>query len=151
MLLRDYLTDLSDSLYRRTRDAGLLPQIEYQGIPITIENEAGSVREGVDPDGHAWKTKFTVPYGFINGTWGLDNEEVDCFVGPVEDARMVYIIRQRIQGKPDEDKCMLGFKAARHAAEAYLKHVDNPEMLGNVIEIPIDEFKKIVCNLQEDK
>ena len=124
--------------------------LNYQGIPISIENDVGSIREGIDEDGHHWKHKFTVPYGFINNTVSQDNEEVDCFMGPVKNADTAYIIRQRIDGKVDEDKCFIGFATMADAIKTYIDHVDKPEMMGNVIEMPMHEFKKIVCNLQED-
>lgn len=166
MLLRDVLKG-HRGLYNLTSDGfvdesisvnenptqgnvGRLKQTTFQGIPISIENDIGSIREGIDPDNHHWSTKFKVPYGYINNTWGLDNEEVDVFVGPVKNASMAYIIRQRLQGKPDEDKCVLGCSSLAEAMKLYLDHVDKPEMLGNVIEMSMDEFKKIVCNLTTD-
>ena len=33
----------------------LADRYQFQGMPISIENKAGSVRRGVDPDGHGWE------------------------------------------------------------------------------------------------
>lgn len=118
-----------------------LSEITFQGLPITIENKVGSVRRGEKENGEEWKVKFLHPYGFIQGTLGRDNEEIDVFVGADEWADRAYIIRQRIDGMPDEDKVFLGFSSPEEAKNAYLKHVDSPELFGGILVMPLEEFK----------
>lgn len=74
----------------------------FQGIPISIENDKGSVRKGVDKDGKPWKTEMKFPYGYIDGTKGADGEEVDVYVGPDKSADKAYVVQQRRQ-KDSED------------------------------------------------
>jgi len=51
---------------------------KLHGMDISIENRKGSVRRGVDKDGHEWKTKMNFDYGYIRGTVGKDKEHLDC-------------------------------------------------------------------------
>lgn len=83
----------------------------WNGLNISIENKKGSVRRGVDKDGHKWATKMHFDYGYIRGTEGTDGDHVDCYLGGNKDAKKVYIVHQNdpVTHKYDEDKCMLGF------------------------------------------
>jgi Inorganic Pyrophosphatase len=122
-------------------------KIKWNGLTISIENPAGSVRRGVDRDGHAWETRMLYDYGYINLSNGADDEHVDCYVGPYPDAPYVYIVHQRKAGDwkaYDEDKCMLSFASRDEAIATYLKHYDDPRFLGTVTEMSILDFKKKV-------
>lgn len=125
---------------------------EFQGLEITIENPAGSTRSGVDEDGHEWETKMKYDYGFLRRVKGADDEGVDVYVGPVEDAEFAYVVHQNCPDTKqfDEDKVMLGFGTAEKAREAYLAHYDNPDFFGSMTAIPIDTFKEAV-NSKGDK
>lgn len=121
--------------------------IRFQGLEISIENPSGSVRKGVDRDGHEWRTKMVHPYGYIRGSKGVDKDHVDCYIGPNPDASHAYIVHQRKAGqwdRYDEDKVMLGFDTEAQARAAYLKHYDDPRFLGPVTAMPMDEFKRKV-------
>jgi hypothetical protein len=61
------------------------------------------------------------PYGYIRRTEGADEEHIDCFVGPVEDAENVYVvhIKDPKTDKYDEDKVMLGFNSKEEAEKAF--------------------------------
>lgn len=121
--------------------------IRFQGLEISIENPSGSVRKGVDRDGHEWRTKMTHAYGYIRGSKGVDKDHVDCYIGPNPDASHAYIVHQRKAGqwdRYDEDKVMLGFDTEAQARAAYLKHYDDPRFLGPVTAMPMDEFKRKV-------
>lgn len=127
-------------------EAGNYPKrkVAWRGLTISIENEAGSVRRGVDRDGHEWETRMVFPYGYILGSLGSDSEHVDCYLGPDEDAPMVYIVNQRQAWnweKYDEQKVLLGFRSRDEAIRAYLLHYDDPRFLGPVTAMPVDEFK----------
>ncbi len=109
-------------------------EITYQGIQIVIENDIGSTRAHKNGE-----TKMFYPYGYIKGTKGIDNEEVDCFIGNEPYAANVYIIKL---AKADrEEKIFFGFTNQEAARDAFLAHYDDQSFLGEIIEMPIDLFK----------
>lgn len=115
----------------------------FRGLNISIENKKGTIRRGVDSDGHKWAIKMRYDYGYIRGTEGLDGDHVDCYIGDDMDAKNVYIIHQKIPGTNiyDEDKCMLGFSTLADAKAAYLKQYDKPGFFGGVDTVPFEDFK----------
>lgn len=127
----------------------------FQGLPISVENRAGSVRQGKD-----WKTKMQVPYGYIKGTKGMDGDEVDVFVGPNESAKDAYIITIKKQPEfkdDDEQKVMLGFNTPEEAKKCFHKHYDDPRFFGklevksmsDLRDLVTGKVKKIQANLGE--
>lgn len=138
----------------RALNAGLLLKeafrlrghLTHQGLEVAVENRAGDVRKGVDADGHAWRTKMRFPYGYLVGTHGADGEEVDCYVGPHDDAPNAYVVHQRkADGKGyDEDKVMLGFRSEAEARAAYLAHYDDPKFLGPISVVPIPRLRGLL-------
>ena len=118
----------------------------FAGLKISIENRKGSIRRGVDSDGHKWAIKMNYDYGYIRGTEGVDGDHVDCYLGGNENARNVYIIHQKIPGTNtyDEDKCMLGFNTLEEAKRAYFSQYDKSGFFGGVDTVPIEVFKKKV-------
>jgi len=118
----------------------------FRGLNISIENKKGTIRRGVDSDGHKWAIKMHFDYGYIRGTEGVDGDHVDCYIGDNIDAKNVYIIHQKIPGtdKYDEDKCMLGFNTLADAKAAYLKQYDKPGFFGGVDTVPFELFKQKV-------
>lgn len=118
----------------------------FRGLNISIENKKGTIRRGVDSDGHKWAIKMHYDYGYIRGTEGVDGDHVDCYIGNNIDAKNVYIIHQKIPGtdKYDEDKCMLGFNTLADAKAAYLKQYDKPGFFGGVDTVPFELFKQKV-------
>ena len=118
-------------------------KMAWHSLTISIENEPGSIRCGIDPNGKAWKTKMIVPYGYINGSIGMDSDQIDIFFGSNSDADVVYLVNQLIPpsfAKVDEQKCMLNFSSEAAARAAYLKHYDDPRFLGPITAMPVDEF-----------
>ncbi len=120
-------------------------RIKHQGMSISVENRAGSVRTGVSPDGSKWRTKMQHDYGYVKGSKGLDGGGVDCFVGPNPTAKKAYVVH--IMKPPtfqdfDEDKCMLGFNSASEAKKAFLAHYDSPKFFGSMEAMPVAEFRK---------
>ncbi len=71
---------------------------EFQGLQISIENKAGSIRSGTDPDGNPWSVKMRYPYGYIRESVGLDGDHVDVMIGPHKDATHAYLISQMSPG-----------------------------------------------------
>lgn len=121
---------------------------KFAGFNISIENKKGSYREGVDPDGHKWRVKMFHDYGYIRGSVGVDGDHVDCYLGPNENAKKVYIIHQQDPNtkKYDEDKVMLGFDSQLDARAAYLKQYDKPGFLQSITTMDIEEFRNKVLN-----
>lgn len=121
-------------------------KLEFQGLPISVENRAGSRRYWYDPnaDEHG-STKMKYPYGYVRGTLGVDGDAVDVFVGPDESAEKVYVITQMKRPgfkEVDEQKVMLGFKSAKEAKKAYLEHYNDHRFFGSMKEFTMDEFKE---------
>ena len=118
----------------------------FAGLKISIENRKGSIRRGVDSDGHKWAIKMKYDYGYIRETEGVDGDHVDCYLGDNENARNVYIIHQKIPGTDtyDEDKCMLGFNTLEEAKRAYFSQYDKSGFFGGVDTVPIEIFKENV-------
>lgn len=118
--------------------------ILYQNIPIHIETDVGEVRHW-ETDNEKGETIMLYDYGFIRGTCGADNEEIDCFVNiknPYESK--VFIIRQHNEnGKGfDEEKVMFGFSSMESARDAYLAHYNSQKFLGEITEIPMYLFRE---------
>lgn len=120
------------------------PRMKWHGLDIAIENPKGTVREGVDETGKAWRTEFKHAYGEVSRTEGADGDPVDVFIGPDPDgAPEVYVVRQMRRKKwdeYDEDKCMIGFPSIEAAKQAYLNHYDDPRFFGSIVAMPRDEF-----------
>ncbi len=119
--------------------------VVYQGIPIAIENKAGTVRKWTAVDGTKGETKMLYAYGYVENTSGADGDEIDVYVGPDPNAPMVYIIHQQnphAGGLYDEDKVMLGWATQQQALAAYRAHYDRPDFAVAVTPMAIDHFKR---------
>lgn len=143
----------------KTKKSALDGKIDFWGLPISVEHAKGSLREYKGPDGKVRaSTKMKAHYGYIRGTLGTDGDHVDVYVGPDEDAKMVYVIDQMKKpdgeivkdGKPwtkfDEQKCMLGCKSAKEATDLYKSHYTDPRFFGSVRAIPLEAFKEKVMD-----
>jgi hypothetical protein len=124
---------------------------ERHGLPISVENRKGSKRRWVDRNGDEGSTKMRHAYGYIRGTHGADNDEIDCFLGPDANASQVYIVHQRIRSEDgtkfyghDEDKVMMGFSSEREAKRAYLVHYNDERFLGSMTTMPVEKFKRVL-------
>jgi len=128
--------------------AAVVRRTTFAGLPIAIENPKGSTRYWRDdgPDGRvSGSTEMQCDYGYIEGHVGADDEELDCYLGPVEDAANVHVVHQ-LQGpdfkKFDEDKVMLGFASPDAAQAAYLAHRnDGDRAFGGMSVVPLAAFK----------
>ena len=140
--------DLKNELDKSLTYSGhkLQGRTTFAGLKISIENRKGSIRRGVDSDGHKWAIKMNYDYGYIRETEGVDGDHVDCYLGGNENARNVYIIHQKIPGTNtyDEDKCMLGFNTIEEAKRAYFSQYDKSGFFGGVDTVPIEVFKENV-------
>lgn len=117
----------------------------FQGFNVDIEQKKGSKRYWVDENtGENGVTVMHYDYGYFRDTLGIDDDEVDVYLGPDEEAKNVYVVAQ--MKKPmfseiDEQKVMLGFSSEREAKAAYLKQYNNPKFFGGIVTIPVEEFK----------
>jgi hypothetical protein len=171
---RGLFESAGSSVKFKTKKFKLQDSYQFQNIPISVENKAGSVRKGTDPDGHEWKTKMRFDYGYIRRTRGADDEGIDVYVGPDRKAQHVYIVKQhdieKVKGWGsdtcpkcgehvhdcacsefyDEDKVMLGFANKQAAVEAYLTQYDSPLFLGPVSTMTVDGFRSLVTGDEEN-
>lgn len=115
----------------------------FAGMPVEIENPAGTVRSGVDRRGKAWSVRMMHDYGFVRGTKAIDGDAVDVFLGPDEQSNRVFIVHQNdpYTGNFDEDKCLLGWKTPEDAKAAYLSNYDSPKFFRSMTEMTLDQFK----------
>ena len=130
-----------------------MAEIKLKGFDITIENEIGSIRKGVDENGVAWSSEMKHPYGYFNITIGNDGDEIDVFLGThLESNFYVFVINQSI-GEPrsfDEHKVMFGFKDKEEAVSAYFENYQAGwNGFDNAITLTLDQFKNWV-NVKED-
>jgi hypothetical protein len=143
---------IETSSYRRSKrikraiDENLGYERDFADIKVKIENAAGTVRYGIDPDGNEWRTEFEYDYGFVTKLIGDDGDGLDVYLGPDEEAENAYSVTQvdKETGDFDELKIMLGFDSEKDAKEAYLKHYDSPDFFGGITTISMDEFKKAI-------
>ena len=123
-------------------------RMDFQGLNISVENRKGSVRSGMDKDGHKWSTKMVDSYGRIIGIprKGSDGEHVDVFVGPDKTSQKVFIIHinHADTGKFDEDKCFLGFSNKDAAMASFQAHYDKAgqKLFGGITEMDMSNFKR---------
>lgn len=118
------------------------------GLPISIENKAGSIRRGKD---NAWQVKMPCDYGYFKRTEGADGDHVDCFVGPHRKSDKVYVINQVDHGtkKFDEHKVMLGFASEKQARAYYEKSYSDGKgkaRIGSLRTMNIHQLKEWLRN-----
>jgi inorganic pyrophosphatase len=120
-------------------------RLTFNGLKISIETDKGNYRHWYDPHNNTnGKTLMKYPYGYIRQTEGLDGDHVDCFIGPNENAAVVYVITTNKSPDfklIDEEKCMLGFNSAEDAKSAYLAHYNDPRFFNKMRAMPFEAFK----------
>lgn len=124
--------------YKKTQ----LPPALVHGLPITIENPAGSVR--VAKDG-SWASAMPHHYGHIRRTEGNDGDKIDVTIGPRPEATTVFVVDQvdPKTGRFDEHKVMLGFGTEEEAVAAYrAAYPADWKGLGAITPTTIDGFKR---------
>jgi hypothetical protein len=134
------LSELNVSNGQVTKKGENTTRLIYQGLPITIENDEGSIRKWKNNAGETGKVTMFYKYGFLEGTTGVDGEGIDCFIGHNPYASTVYVIRL---GKDDrEEKIMLGFSDMESARDAFLAHYQDQNYLGEITEMPMYLFRE---------
>ncbi len=123
-------------------------RIRWNGLELAIENEPGSVRTFLKPDGTVGERRMIYPYGYVCRSTGADGDEVDCFVGPdLDTATDVFIVDVSVKGnwsKLDEQKAMLGFSSPDDAKRAFFLSYDDPRLFMSMKSVPIREFAQKV-------
>jgi len=128
--------------------------VNFQDLPIAIENPAGSIREAKDG---SWKTQMQDHYGEIKLGEGADGDAVDVFIPAglsreqVDATDKAYVIDQVDPGNQtfDEHKVILGPTSEADARDVYQRNYDQelpqgapkPNRIGAITEMPIVEFK----------
>ena len=117
-------------------------------LKIAIENPAGSIRSGTDPNGNEWQITMKHHYGFIENTTGADGDEIDVFVKNhlANDPEYAYIIKQLdSNGQFDEQKVIIGAETEEEAKEIYLSNYEKGwQGFGGIKKISMaDLLKKI--------
>lgn len=134
------------------RKVGNYPKghLSMHGMAISIENAKGSKRLEKDHFGRTIATKMPAAYGYIRGTIGADNMQVDCYIGKHPESKSVWIIDQdkfNVDGEDkgfDEHKVMLAYKSAEKAIKDYAgSHFDDMghERLAAITEMSYDALK----------
>jgi inorganic pyrophosphatase len=127
--------------------------LKRHGLTIVIEVPKGKIREYKDDAGKTvYKRLMSAHYGYIKGTRGRDGDGIDCFVGPMSNAKEIYVVHMRDQGpikseREDEDKIMIGFISADAAKACFIRHYAE-NFYQSMTAMPVKEFKKILKRSQ---
>ena len=129
--------------------------VSIKGMRISIENPKGSIRSGKDENGKEWSRKMTHHYGYFTNTTGngKDGDAVDVFIGPhTDDFNTVYVVDQKVAGKFDESKVMLGFYSKEDAKNAYLSNYDSEwDGFWKITGVPIRTFRRWLYRDQKQR
>jgi len=127
------------------RQAGnyCMGHFQWQGLDITIENAAGSVRQGKTGD---WASTMMTHYGYIRRTVGADEQQMDVFIGSNPDSDIVFVMDQvGADGAFDEHKCFICYDNWIEAQLDYVQSYDNgaaqTHRLGPPQQMTVAEFK----------
>src|ERR1017187_1347795 len=142
----------------RAADMGLSPVIvkgeskervrdryKFASIPISIEYPMGIRRVIKNPRGKVvYDRLMEHDYGFIEGTFGRDGDEIDVVVGPDEKAETVYVVKMIDLGadeaqRQDEDKVLIGFPDEAWARDAFLSMYP-PPFMGGMLAMPVQQL-----------
>jgi hypothetical protein len=131
------------------KDAGNYKKghVNIHGLDISLENQKGGERSGVDPDGKPWKVKLPAHYGYIRRTEGADGDQVDVYVGHNPASEKVFVIDQVDVGTKafDEHKVMLGTNSRNAARRLYIAGFSDGKgkaRIGNITGMTVPEFKE---------
>ena len=140
-MLQGVITNATD-----WRSHALQGRCKFQGLPLSIENERGSYRQGIDEHGKTWRTFMHIAYGYIRLTEGTDGDHVDVYIGASKFSDRVFIVHQvdPVTKKYDEDKVMLGFNTPVEAKIAYQRQYDRPDYFGTMDEYDMATFKQML-------
>jgi hypothetical protein len=158
--LRSYgrLVPTYETLHAGAVAQGMKPKGEYAVRPVRLGKEPGYAISDVSgapassifqkhAGGRAHGVKHDTPYGYIRGTTGADDEEVDCYVGPNRDADTAYVVHQKNDaGGYDEDTIMLGYDSEAAAKADILRHYSDPKYVGDISPISMEELHALLSS-----
>lgn len=128
--------------------------VMIQGLDISIENPAGTMRSGTDKTGKKWSVMMNNTYGYFRRTKGKDGDQVDVFIGDNLDSDAVYVVDQvnPETGMFDEHKVMMGFNSAQDARENYLANYEPGwNGYGSITKMSMDQFKEWLGNAKRTR
>lgn len=118
----------------------------HNGLKITIENPAGSIRRGTDISGNDWEIELPYSYGYFNGTLGKDGDQVDVFINnTIPNDFSIFLVDQVSPETRafDEHKVMYGFLDKEEAKAAYMDSYESGWLgFGNITEMSLSDFKE---------
>ncbi|WP_444668343.1 PLxRFG domain-containing protein [Cereibacter changlensis] len=127
-------------------------KLSWRGLTLSIENDKGSTRSKVGPDGKvAWSVVMPAIYGRILKTVGADGDHVDFYMGPNPKAEAVFVIDQ-VDAESrsfDEHKVLLGFASQAAAVKAYdaaFSDGRGPDRRGGITEMTAPEFVSAISD-----
>lgn len=125
--------------------------IWIQGLNISIENAPGSKRGEKDQHHKRWEITMPTAYGYIRGTIGADNEQMDVYLGKHPASTTVWVVDQdqvsKKKGKNkgfDEHKVFIGYKKIKNVLKDYLaSHFDDfgEDRICDIVELDMTDFK----------
>lgn len=129
------------------KEAGNYPKghARISGLDITIENAAGTKREGTNKNGEAWSVTMGTHYGYIRGTEGRDGDHVDVLIKPGTSGDWtgaVFVVNQQnASGGFDEHKAVLGAATEEEARALYASNYSPGWKVGPITRLSMDRFK----------
>lgn len=116
----------------------------FQGLPYVVETPKYGIRSG-----KTWMNVSPTDYGYICGFEGADGDDIDCYIGPDPESRVVYVVDQnKIESSNfDEHKCMLGYSSQSAALIDYMAgHTEGYKIFRAITPLNIDKFKEWLCD-----
>lgn len=141
MSLRDDVDEAADETVKPTKAQAKNGNYKkgvatIHGMRVAVETPRGERRKPGWP-------KLPCHYGYVKGTRGRDDDQVDVFVGKHPEVEFVHVIDQLDRrGQFDEHKAMLGFKSREKAVKAYRKSYDDGRKVGPVTTMTVEQFKR---------
>ena len=120
-------------------------ELEFAGLPITVEFSAGERRLITNADDEiVYDRVMQWPYGFIQNTIGQDHDEIDVILGPVEASPTVFVVNMMDYGpdyeqRENEHKVCLGFLDRQSAIDAFCTMYPE-DFYGGLEEVPLGHF-----------
>jgi GGDEF domain-containing protein len=118
------------------------PTVQWHGLPIKLENLAGSNRPFTYPNGKPGTRTMRNHYGYFPGHEGADQDGVDAFIGG--DSKLAHIVDQLnpSTGAFDEHKVIVGSPDSSTAEKLYRSNYQ-PDWkgLGAITQVSRDELE----------
>jgi len=141
---REVETHINPTIAQSKAGNYLKGTLNFQGVPISLENPKGSIRSGIGRNGKRWSVTMPADYGYLKRTEGADGDHVDCYLGPNDKSDQVFVVDQKDAdtGRFDEHKCLLGFSSEKEALKTYRAGFsDGKDRVKHVKRMTISEFR----------